>query len=117
MTYLTTAAIALLFFMHGAKLSREKIIAGSGHWRLHLVDNVQYVCYVSDSGCYCLSGGIRLMSTQKFYYRFSLLAAFCRLPCSLQSPSRQWLAVMWLRRFAAASASSLLGDFRFTIAG
>ncbi|WP_161780555.1 bile acid:sodium symporter, partial [Pantoea ananatis] len=25
--YLTTAAIALLFFMHGAKLSREKIIA------------------------------------------------------------------------------------------
>jgi len=34
--YLTTAAIALLFFMHGAKLSREKIIAGSSHWRLHL---------------------------------------------------------------------------------
>ena len=35
--YLTTAAIALLFFMHGAKLSREAIIAGMGHWRLHLV--------------------------------------------------------------------------------
>lgn len=34
--YLTTAAIALLFFMHGAKLSRDKIIAGSSHWRLHL---------------------------------------------------------------------------------
>ncbi len=34
--WLTTAAIALLFFMHGAKLSREKIIAGGGHWRLHL---------------------------------------------------------------------------------
>lgn len=33
--WLTTAAIALLFFMHGAKLSREKIIAGSSHWRLH----------------------------------------------------------------------------------
>lgn len=33
---LTTAAIALLFFMHGAKLSREAIIAGGGHWRLHL---------------------------------------------------------------------------------
>ncbi|WP_213992896.1 bile acid:sodium symporter family protein [Sodalis sp. dw_96] len=33
---LTTAAIALLFFMHGAKLSREAIIAGSSHWRLHL---------------------------------------------------------------------------------
>lgn len=34
--HLTTAAIALLFFMHGAKLSREAIISGGGHWRLHL---------------------------------------------------------------------------------
>jgi len=32
---LTTASIALLFFMHGAKLSREAIIAGLTHWRLH----------------------------------------------------------------------------------
>ena len=31
---LTTAAIALLFFMHGAKLSREAIIAGGGHTSL-----------------------------------------------------------------------------------
>jgi len=34
---LTTASIALLFFMHGAKLSREAIIAGVTHWRLHLL--------------------------------------------------------------------------------
>ena len=34
--HLTTAAIALLFFMHGAKLSREAIVAGGSHWRLHL---------------------------------------------------------------------------------
>ena len=27
----------LLFFLHGAKLSRESIIAGAGHWRLHLL--------------------------------------------------------------------------------
>ena len=33
---LTIAAIALLFFMHGAKLSREAILAGSNNWRLHL---------------------------------------------------------------------------------
>ena len=33
---LTTAAIALLFFMHGAKLAREAIIAGGRHWRLQL---------------------------------------------------------------------------------
>ncbi len=34
---LTTAAITLLFFLHGAKLSREAIWAGIGHWRLHLL--------------------------------------------------------------------------------
>jgi solute carrier family 10 (sodium/bile acid cotransporter), member 7 len=32
---LTSAAIALLFFLHGAKLSRAAIIAGAAHWRLH----------------------------------------------------------------------------------
>ena len=35
--HLTTAAIALLFFMHGAKLSREAVLAGLGHWKLHLL--------------------------------------------------------------------------------
>lgn len=34
--WLTNLAIGLLFFLHGAKLSREAIIAGAGHWRLHL---------------------------------------------------------------------------------
>jgi sodium/bile acid cotransporter 7 len=32
---ITSAAIALLFFLHGARLSREAIIAGAAHWRLH----------------------------------------------------------------------------------
>jgi solute carrier family 10 (sodium/bile acid cotransporter), member 7 len=32
---LTSIAIALLFFLHGAKLSREAVIAAAGHWRLH----------------------------------------------------------------------------------
>ncbi len=47
---LTTAAIALLFFMHGAKLSRE----GDYCWRWSLatafVGNVQHLRAVSDSG-------------------------------------------------------------------
>ena len=34
--HVTTAAIALLFFLHGAKLSREAIYAGATNWRLHL---------------------------------------------------------------------------------
>ena len=32
----TNTAIALLFFLHGAKLSREAILNGIGNWRLHL---------------------------------------------------------------------------------
>jgi solute carrier family 10 (sodium/bile acid cotransporter), member 7 len=33
----TIVAIALLFFLHGAKLSRKAILAGATHWRLHLL--------------------------------------------------------------------------------
>jgi len=34
---LTDAAIMLLFFMHGARLSPEAALAGARHWRLHAV--------------------------------------------------------------------------------
>ena len=34
--HLTQLAIALLFFLHGAKLSRQAVVAGMTHWRLHL---------------------------------------------------------------------------------
>jgi len=33
----THVAVSLLFFLHGAKLSREAVIAGVTHWRLHLL--------------------------------------------------------------------------------
>ncbi len=32
----TKIAVGLLFFLHGARLSREAVIAGVTHWRLHL---------------------------------------------------------------------------------
>jgi solute carrier family 10 (sodium/bile acid cotransporter), member 7 len=35
--HLTNVAIALLFFLHGAKLSRGAVIAAAGHWRLHVL--------------------------------------------------------------------------------
>ena len=35
--WITNLAIALLFFLHGAKLSRQAVIAGATHWRLHLL--------------------------------------------------------------------------------
>ena len=34
---ITAVAIGLLFFLHGAKLSRDAIRAGITHWRLHLL--------------------------------------------------------------------------------
>ncbi len=34
---ITHVAVSLLFFLHGAKLSREAVIAGITHWRLHLL--------------------------------------------------------------------------------
>ena len=36
MGIIADAGIVLLFFLHGAKLSREALVAGAGHWRLHL---------------------------------------------------------------------------------
>jgi solute carrier family 10 (sodium/bile acid cotransporter), member 7 len=32
---ITTIAIAILFFLHGAKLSREAVVQGIMHWKLH----------------------------------------------------------------------------------
>ncbi len=35
--YATNAAIAVLFFLHGAKLEPRAALAGARHWRLHVV--------------------------------------------------------------------------------
>ena len=37
LSWTTKAAIALVFFLHGARLSREAVIGGLTHWRLHLL--------------------------------------------------------------------------------
>ena len=34
---MVSAAIALVFFLHGARLSREAVIAGATQWRLHIL--------------------------------------------------------------------------------
>ena len=31
----TSLGVALVFFLHGAALSRDKLVAGAKHWRLH----------------------------------------------------------------------------------
>ena len=34
--WVSNIAIAILFFLHGARLSREAVVAGMTHWRLHV---------------------------------------------------------------------------------
>jgi sodium/bile acid cotransporter 7 len=36
-SWITKVAIGLVFFLHGARLSREAVIGGITHWRLHLL--------------------------------------------------------------------------------
>lgn len=43
---ITVVAIAILFFLHGAKLSREAIVAGILHWKLHgLIFAITFVLF------------------------------------------------------------------------
>jgi sodium/bile acid cotransporter 7 len=41
----TKIAIGLLFFLHGARLSRDVVLAGLLHWRLHLVILATTFCF------------------------------------------------------------------------
>ncbi|WKV51094.1 bile acid:sodium symporter family protein [Dickeya fangzhongdai] len=106
---LTNAAIALLFFMHGAKLSRDAITAGMGHWRLHLV------VFASTFILFPLLGiGMAFLSPQiltpGLYLGFLYL---CALPATVQSA----IAFTSMARgnvaaaICSASASSILGVF------
>lgn len=105
----TALAIALLFFLHGAKLSREAIIAGITHWRLHLL---VLAC------TFVLFPVLGLLSKP-------LVAALVGIPlatgfvflCTLPSTVQSSIAFTSIARgnvpaaVCAASASSLLGIF------
>lgn len=108
--HLTTAAIALLFFMHGAKLSRENIVAGISHWRLHIV------VFLSTFALFPLLGlGMKWLVpagvlTPSLYMGFLYL---CALPATVQS-AIAFTSVAGGNVAAAicsASASSILGVF------
>lgn len=107
--YLTAVAIALLFFMHGAKLSRDAIVAGIGHWKLHLV------VFLSTFALFPLLGlAMGFLSpavlNQPLYMGFLYL---CALPATVQS-AIAFTSVAGGNVAAAvcsASASSILGIF------
>lgn len=106
---LTTAAIALLFFMHGAKLSREAIIAGGSHWRLHLwVMCSTFILFPALGVLFVWWSPVNV--SQELYTGFLYL---CILPATVQSA----IAFTSLAggnvaaAVCSASASSLLGIF------
>jgi solute carrier family 10 (sodium/bile acid cotransporter), member 7 len=106
---LTTTAIALLFFLHGAKLSREAILAGIGHWRLHLlVLGVTFVVFPLLG--LVLRPVLSHLITPELYRGILYL---CVLPATVQSA----IAFTAMARgnisaaICSASASTLLGVF------
>ncbi len=106
--WLTNFAIALLFFLHGAKLSRHAIIAGVMHWRLHLL---VFACTFILFPLLMLSLQplIRPVLGDELWIGMLDLAA---LPGTVPVGNCFYFrlpAVIFLRRFGAASASSLVG--------
>lgn len=107
--WLTTLMIGLLFFMHGAKLSREAVIAGASHWRLHLTVLLFTFAIFPLLGL-LLKPALLLIITPDLYLGILFL---CVLPSTVQS-SIAFTAVARGNVPAAicsASASNLLGIF------
>ncbi|MBB1600255.1 bile acid:sodium symporter family protein [Variovorax sp. UMC13] len=106
---LTTVAIGLLFFLHGAKLPREAIVAGVGHWRLHLLVFLSTFVLFPLLGL-ALRPVLQPLVTPELYTGVLYL---CVLPATVQSA----IAFTSLARgnvpaaVCSASASTLLGVF------
>lgn len=105
----TNLGIALLFFLHGAKLSRQAIIAGATHWRLHLLVFACTFLLFPILGM-ALKPVLSPLVTPDLYLGMLYL---CALPATVQSA----IAFTSLARgnvpaaICSASASSLMGVF------
>src|SRR6201997_3021800 len=106
---LTNVAIAVLFFLHGAKLSRQAVIAAAGRWRLHgLVLLTTFVLFPLFGLAF--KPFLLPLVTPTLYAGILFL---CTLPSTVQS-SIAFTAIAKGNVPAAvcsASASSLLGIF------
>ncbi|MBO9677543.1 MAG: bile acid:sodium symporter [Acidovorax sp.] len=104
---LTVAAVGLLFFLHGAKLSREAIVAGLSHWRLHLVVVASTFVLFPLLG-WALRPVLQPLVTPELYLGVLFL---CALPATVQSA----IAFTAMARgnmpaaICSASASTLMG--------
>jgi sodium/bile acid cotransporter 7 len=108
-SWITNIAIGLLFFLHGAKLSREAIVAGATHWRLHaLVLLCTFVMFPLLG--FALKPLLSPLVTPALYTGILFL---CTLPSTVQSS----IAFTSMAKgnvpaaVCSASASSLLGIF------
>ena len=111
---LTTAAIALLFFMHGAKLSREAIIAGGATAAASLGD-VQHVHSLPDPRrTFCLVGTGQRRPGALYRFSVSLYSAGYRAirHCLYLSGGRERCG----RRLLGIGIQPA-GDFRLPAAG
>ena len=107
--WITNFAIGLLFFLHGAKLSREAIVAGATHWRLHIVVLLSTFALFPLLGL-ALKPLLSPLVTPALYAGVLFL---CTLPSTVQS-SIAFTSIAKGNVPAAvcsASASSLLGIF------
>jgi sodium/bile acid cotransporter 7 len=107
--HLTNVAIALLFFLHGAKLSRQALIAGASHWRLHALVLLTTFVLFPLFGLAFKPLLLRL-ATPALYAGILFL---CTLPSTVQS-SIAFTAIAKGNVPAAvcsASASSIIGIF------
>lgn len=103
----TTLMVSLLFFLHGAKLSREAIFAGIGHWRLHLTIFAATFVLFPLLG-WALRPVLEPLVTPEMYMGVLFL---CTLPATVQSA----IAFTAMARgnmpaaVCSASASTLMG--------
>lgn len=77
----TSLGVALVFFLHGAALSRDKLVAGARHWRLHTF--VQVFTYV----VFPLIGAVLMFALRDRLPADLLLGVFflCALPSTVSS--------------------------------
>ncbi|MDY7574978.1 bile acid:sodium symporter family protein [Actimicrobium sp. CCI2.3] len=105
----TNVAICLLFFLHGAKLPPQAVIAGATHWRLHLMVLVCTFVLLPLLGL-ALKPLVAPLVTPDLYLGILFV---CVLPSTVQSS----IAFTSVARgnvpaaVVAASASNLLGIF------
>lgn len=103
----TSFVIVLLFFLHGSKLSRPAILAGIGHWRLHLLVTATTFAFFP-----LLGWLLKPLLAQILPYELVLGVLFlCALPATVQSA----IALTGLARgnipaaVCSASGSTLMG--------